>query len=129
MAEPLIARAARTFRRSKTSRNRQKPTRFPYSCHAQLGMSGIGEPPAGGVRTVRGIVSRGFHSSMLIMTQTARRAPPGKASRDRSFIGEYAIRSVGSIVIPPTIRGCCLGASLLHGIPLRGLENAQLHLL
>ena len=34
---------------------RQKPTRLPYSCHAQFGMSGIGEPPAGGVSTVRGI--------------------------------------------------------------------------
>ena len=34
---------------------RQKPTRLPYSCQAQFGMSGIGEPPAGGVSTVRGI--------------------------------------------------------------------------
>ena len=35
---------------------RQKPTRLPYSCQAQFGMSGIGAPPAGGVSTVRGIV-------------------------------------------------------------------------
>ena len=31
---------------------RQKPTRFPYSCHAQFGISGVGDPP-GEVRIVR----------------------------------------------------------------------------
>src|SRR5512136_1230812 len=81
--------------------NRQKPTRFPYSCHAQFGISGIGEPPAGGVRTVRGIVSSGFHSSTLTITQTASRAPPGNMSRGRALMGEYVIRSWGSILLPP----------------------------
>src|SRR5207302_7875855 len=81
---------------SNTSSMRQNPTRLPYSCHAQFGMSGIGDPPAGGVSTVRGIASRGFHSSMLTMTQTASRAPPGSARGRRSLIAEYAQRSVGS---------------------------------
>jgi len=61
-------------------------------------MSGIGDPPDGGVSTVRGIGSRGFHSSTFTMTHTARRAPPGNASRGRSVIAEYAQRSLGSIV-------------------------------
>jgi hypothetical protein len=76
---------------------RQKPTRLPYSCHAQLGTSGIGDPPAGGGRTVRGSGSSGFQSSTLMMTQTTNRAPPGKTRRGRSEIGEYAKRSVGSM--------------------------------
>ena len=38
---------------------RQNPTRLPYSCQAQFGMSGIGAPPAGGVSTVRGIEGLG----------------------------------------------------------------------
>src|SRR5436190_10345664 len=110
MAPPLIASKPGIFSRSKTSSIRQKPTRFPYSCHAQLGTSGIGEPPAGGVRTVRGIGSRGFHSSTLTITHTASRAPPGSVSRGRVVIGEYVNRSVGSIPDPPlltTLRGRC----------------------
>ena len=67
---------------------RQKPTRLPYSCHAQFGTSGIGEPPAGGVSTVRGIGWVGSHSSTLTMTQTANRAPPGNPSFGRWPIGE-----------------------------------------
>src|SRR5215831_7448628 len=96
MAEPLIARAALIFKRSSKSTNRQKPTRFPYSCQAQLGMSGLGEPPAGGGNTVRGMGSRGFHSSTLTMTHTARRAPWGSVRRGRAVMGEYAMRSFGS---------------------------------
>src|SRR5690348_11097945 len=61
----------------------------------------MGEPPAGGGRTVRGSVSCGFHSSTFIITQTARRAPPGSTSLGRLFIGEYARRSLGSITTPP----------------------------
>jgi len=67
---------------------RQNPTRLPYSCQAQFGMSGIGEPPAGGVKTVRGIVSLMSHSSTLTMTHTASRAPPGRTSGLRSAIAE-----------------------------------------
>src|SRR5580704_13670653 len=107
--------------------NRQKPTRFPYSCHAQFGMSGIGEPPAGGVRTVRGIVSRGFHSSTLTITQTASRAPPGNASLGRAMMDEYAIRSWGSIVGPPVILGRCGGpaAELAFCLNLRWQKSTN----
>ena len=73
---------------SNISSMRQKPTRLPYSCQAQFGMSGIGAPPAGGVSTVRGIVSLMSHSSTLTMTQTASRAPSGSANGLRSLIAE-----------------------------------------
>jgi hypothetical protein len=46
-------------------------------------MSGMGEPPAGGVSTVRGIGSRASHSST-----TATRAPPGSFNGARSVIAE-----------------------------------------
>jgi hypothetical protein len=96
--EPLTASTARIRWSSIASSMRQKPTRLPYSCHAQFGMSGIGAPPAGGVSTVRGIGSRGFHSSTLTMTQTTSRALSGSMSRGRCVIAEYSNRSVGSMV-------------------------------
>lgn len=73
---------------SIASSMRQKPTRLPYSCQAQFGMSGMGEPPAGSVSTVRGIVSSMFHSSTLTMTQTASRLPPGSRRAGRSAMAE-----------------------------------------
>src|SRR5688572_2708455 len=97
MADPLMARTPGTWSRSNTWSILQNPTRFPYSCQAQFGMSGSGEPPAGGVRTVRGIGSRGFHSSTLTITQTTRRAPSGRRSAGRFVMGEYAIRSFGNM--------------------------------
>ncbi len=66
----------------------QKPTRLPYSCQAQLGTSGIGEPPAGGVSTVRGIGCVGSHSSTLMTAHTAMRAPLGNLSGARSVMAE-----------------------------------------
>src|ERR1700693_5690314 len=82
---------------SKTSMIRQKPTRLPYSCQAQFGTSVIGAPPAEGVRTVRVMACVGSHSSTATITQTAIRAPSGSLSGERSVIGEYAKRSVGSV--------------------------------
>jgi hypothetical protein len=79
---PGIAKA------SNISTNRQNPTRLPYSCQAQFGTSGIGAPPAGGVITVRGIGGVASHSSTLIMTHTAMRAPFGSLSGARSATGE-----------------------------------------
>ncbi len=73
---------------SNTLMKRQKPTRLPYSCQAQFGTSGIGEPPAGGVSTVRGIVCIGSQCSTLTMTHTTMRAPSGSFSGGRSVIGE-----------------------------------------
>src|SRR5262249_50205208 len=72
------------------------PTRLPYSCQHQLGMSGIGEPPAGGVSTVRGIVWVGSHSSTLVIVHTTMRAPFGSFSGLRFVMAEYARRSFGS---------------------------------
>ena len=73
---------------SKILVKRQKPTRLPYSCQAQLGTSGLGEPPAGGGSTVRGIGCVGSHSSTLTITHTTMRAPSGRLSGARSVIGE-----------------------------------------
>src|SRR5262245_66293363 len=93
---------------------RQKPTRLPYSCQAQFGISGDGAPPAGGVNTVRGIGWRMSHSSTLTMHHTTMRAPPGNFGTARPAIGEYAMRSVGSrptggrlgvsVISPPSFR-------------------------
>src|ERR1700744_4383057 len=82
---------------SSVSARRQKPTRLPYSCQVQFGMSGVGTPPAGGVFTVRGICELMSHSSMETSTQTATRLPFGKDSFGRRVIGEYEIRSIGNI--------------------------------
>jgi hypothetical protein len=83
----LIASAAGILNSSKIFTKRQKPTRLPYSCQAQFGMSGEGAPPAGGVSTVRGIGERMSHSSTFTITHTAMRAPPGSISFLRSEIG------------------------------------------
>src|SRR5580698_389286 len=82
---------------SSASASRQKPTRLPYSCQVQFGMSGVGTPPAGGVFTVRGIGELMSHSSIETSTQTATRWPPGRARFGRRVIGEYAIRSIGNM--------------------------------
>ncbi len=67
---------------------RQKPTRLPYSCQAQLGTSGLGEPPAGGGSTVRGIGCVASHSSTLTITHTTTRAPSGRVSFGLSLMAE-----------------------------------------
>src|SRR5437660_8132449 len=87
-AAPLMFITPGILNSLDTCNKRQKPTRLPYSCQAQLGMSGIGDPPAGGVSTVRGIASSGFHSSILTMTHTTILAPLGKTRRGRWGIGE-----------------------------------------
>ena len=83
-----MASAAGILKSSNTLSMRQKPTRLPYSCQAQFGMSGEGEPPAGGVNTVRGIGWFASHSSTLTITHTAMRLPSGNFSAGRSVIGE-----------------------------------------
>src|SRR5271155_1320082 len=90
---------------SSASASRQKPTRLPYSCQVQFGMSGVGTPPAGGVFTVRGIGELMSHSSMETSTQTAMRLPSGNASFGRRVIGEYGIRSIGNMAAGPLNNG------------------------
>ena len=51
-------------------------------------MSGIGEPPAGGVKTVRGMVCVGSHSSTLVTVHTTMRAPLGSFSGLRVAMAE-----------------------------------------
>src|SRR5262245_9911414 len=60
-------------------------------------MSGIGEPPAGGVSTVRGMVCVGSHSSTLVVVPTSFRALFGNFSGLRVVMAEYERRSFGSI--------------------------------
>src|SRR6202035_3125448 len=105
---------------SNTLMKRQKPIRLPYSCQAQFGTSGIGEPPAGGVSTVRGMVCVGSQSSTLTITQTAMRAPFGNLSGARSVIGENARRSAGSIGrLAAVLPGADLFAGFLFGFLAR----------
>ena len=85
---PFSAQVAVTPARRRQSSRRQKPTRMPYSCQAQFGMSGLGTPPAGGVSTVRGIGRSMSHSSTLTMVHTTMRAPPGSLSGLRWVMGE-----------------------------------------
>src|SRR5262249_1503940 len=80
---------------ASASTNRQKPTRIPYSCQAQLGRSGRSGCPKGGERTVRGIARSIDHSSTLTIVHTATRAPPGSFSGGRSTMAEYGTRSFG----------------------------------
>src|SRR6185295_10382292 len=81
-----------------TSTKRQKPTRMPYSCQAQLGRSGCSGCPYGGGSTVRGMLRSIDHSSTLTMVHTATRAPPGSLSGGRSTMAEYGTRSLGSFI-------------------------------
>ena len=57
----------------------------------------MGEPPAGGVSTVRGMVCVGSHSSTLVTVHTTMRAPFGSFSGLRVGIAEYERRSFGSM--------------------------------
>src|SRR6516165_8605286 len=86
-----------TLNSSKILMKRQKPTRLPYSCQHQFGMSGTGEPPAGGVSTVRGMVCVGSHSSTLVIVHTTIRAPLGSFSGLRVTMAEYLRRSFGNM--------------------------------
>jgi hypothetical protein len=87
IADPLTASATGIRWRSSTRSIRQNPTRLPYSCHAQFGTSGDGTPPAGGVRTVRGIGSVSDHSSTLTITQTETAAPSCRCRGARPSMG------------------------------------------
>ena len=83
----LIDVVARIFRLPRASKKRQKPTRIPYSCQAQLGTSGTVATPWGAVRYWRAIAFSMSHSSTLTMVQTAMRAPFGSVQRGRSDDG------------------------------------------
>src|SRR5512145_2016828 len=83
---------------SSTSMKRQKPTRIPYSCQAQLGRSGSSGWPCGGESTMRGMARSIDHSSTLTMVHTATRASFGSLRGGRSTIAEYATRSLGSFM-------------------------------
>ena len=84
---PFSANVALSLRAPSTSTKRQKPTRMPYSCHAQLGTSGNSGWPIGGGSTVRGMAPSGLQFSTLTIVQTATRAPPGSLSGGRLWIG------------------------------------------
>jgi hypothetical protein len=84
---PFTAKVALSPRWPSTSRNRQKPTRMPYSCHAQFGTSGKSGWPIGGGSTARGIGPAGLQFSTLTMVHTATRALPGRLSRGRLVMG------------------------------------------
>ena len=70
--------------RSKAALTRQNPTRMPYSCQLQLGMSGTNRVSPGGVSTARGIGLAVSQFSMLNTGQTTIRTPSGSVSGSRS---------------------------------------------
>src|SRR5688572_17606688 len=94
----LTESVALMSRLSSASFNRQKPTRLPYSCHAQCGRSGSWVTPVGGGSTCRGIARELSHTSALTIGQTTRRASPGSLSGGRSTIAEYWSRFSGFII-------------------------------
>jgi hypothetical protein len=83
---PFTAKVAVTLNRPRHSSRRQKPTRMPYSCHAQLGRSGSSGWPIGGGRTVRGIGPSMPQSSTFTMVQTTmRRRLEARAAAGRTI--------------------------------------------
>ena len=84
----MIARVGVMRSFCKHSWSRQKPTRMPYSCHAQFGTSGSSGCPIGGGSTVRGIGRSMPQSSTFTMVHTTMRASPGSLSGGRSTIAE-----------------------------------------
>ena len=87
---------------AKASRSRQNPTRIPYSCHVQLGKSGICATPMGGPEAWRAMARVISHSSTLTTGQTTSVAPSGSASGGRSAMAEYAMRSRGCFMAGPS---------------------------
>src|SRR5258707_9579933 len=87
-ATPLMFITPGILNSSYTCNSRQKPTRLPYSCQHQLGMSGIGEPPAGGGSTVGGMVCVGGHFSTIGEVPTHPAPALGGFHRLREGMGE-----------------------------------------
>src|SRR3954471_8000706 len=78
---------------------RQKPTRMPYSCHAQLGTSGSKGTPVGAGSTWRAIGRAMSQTSRFTMVQTITLAPPGNFRGGRSTMAENSARSRGIMVM------------------------------
>src|SRR4026208_1439154 len=97
--EPLIASRASRLNLLRAWRKRQTPTRIPYSCHAQLGRSGISGWPYGGGSTVRGMLRSIAHSSTVTMGHTPLRGTEGPTpgggavgKRERGTIDDRRVR-------------------------------------
>src|SRR5215813_3606839 len=82
-------------RRLNSSKNRQTPTRMPYSCQLQLGTSGSSEMPVGGGITCRAMGREMSHTSKLTMLQMITRPLLGSLSGGRSTMAEYGARWLG----------------------------------
>ena len=93
---PLMASVGTMRRDFNASNKRQKPTRMPYSCQAQLGKSGCIACPIGGDNTMRGIGRSWPQCSTFTITHTNMRPPSGTVSLGRSTIAEYGTRWLGS---------------------------------
>src|SRR5262245_62891395 len=95
MTRALIDSVGRMPRRLKSSKNRQTPTRMPYSCQLQFGTSGSNVTPVGGGMTCRAIGRAISQTSKLTMLQTMMRPLLGSRSGGRSTIAEYGARWFG----------------------------------
>ena len=78
---------------------RQKPTRIPYSCHAQFGTSGNKGQPVGAGITCLAIGLDISQTSKLTILQTMTFAPLGNFNGGRSTIAEKSTLSDGIIDI------------------------------
>src|ERR1700722_3362392 len=99
---------------SNNLKNRQTPTRMPYSCQAQLATSGNIVWPDGAGMAVRGIGREMSHTSRLTIVQTMTLPPLGSFSDGRSTMAEYGLRSCGVMAVFSGERFVA-GAQLLSG--------------
>ena len=74
---------------------RQKPTRIPYSCQVQFGMSGCMGWLCGGEITMRAMGRARSHSSSANTGQTINLSPSGNRNGLRPAMAEYGRRSRG----------------------------------
>ena len=71
------------------SKSRQKPTRMPYSCHAQFGKSGNSGWPIGGDSTVRGNLAQMSCMDLLQSLEMGRKSCALALSRDSEHCDLY----------------------------------------
>ena len=70
---------------------RQNPTRIPYSCQVQFGMSGCIGWLCGGEITIRAIGRARSHSSSASTGQTSNLSPSGRRNGLRLSIADVSV--------------------------------------
>src|ERR1700722_17183537 len=94
---------------SNNLKNRQTPTRMPYSCQAQLVTSGSIVWPDGAGMAVRGIGREMSHTSKLMIVHKMTLPPFGSLSGGRWTMAEFGLLSLGIILVLPLRARMCSG--------------------